>query len=252
MGTKTIKRILISNDDGIDAVGIDILRKVAKKFSDDIWTIAPSENRSGASRSLTLRKDVFIEKLEDKLFRCHGTPSDCIIFGMSQILDFPPDLVLTGINYGMNVADDILYSGTVAGAMEAALLGVPAIALSQRHGPDKTIGYKPSQLFCEKVVRHILSLEIPPRVIANVNFPAFDPKLIKGIKPAQLDKHKIGDVVVAGEELNHYRLGPLKSNPETGSNSDRAVLNNGWISLTPLKIDVTARTTLKNLSTISF
>ena len=136
MVDKPIGRILISNDDGIDATGIAILREIASHLSDDVWVIAPSENRSGASRSITLRHDVLIEEMAPKTFKCSGTPSDCIIFGMSQILDFPPNLVLTGINHGMNVADDILYSGTVAGAMEASLLGVPAISLSQRHGRD--------------------------------------------------------------------------------------------------------------------
>ena len=108
---KPVGRILISNDDGIDSIGIIILREIAKAFSDDIWIIAPSENRSGASRSITLRRDVVIDEIAPKTFRCSGTPSDCIIFGMAEILDQAPDLVLTGINHGMNVADDILYSG---------------------------------------------------------------------------------------------------------------------------------------------
>ena len=119
---KPIRRILLSNDDGVDAIGLKILYDIATQFSDDVWVIAPSENRSGASRSITLRRDVVIQQIGPKRYSCSGTPADCIIFGMSQILDQPPDLVLTGINHGMNVADDILYSGTVAGAMEAALL----------------------------------------------------------------------------------------------------------------------------------
>ena len=150
MVDKPIGRILISNDDGIDATGIAILREIASHLSNDIWVIAPSENRSGASRSITLRHDVLIEEMAPKTFKCSGTPSDCIIFGMSQILDFPPNLVLTGINHGMNVADDILYSGTVAGAMEASLLGVPAISLSQRHGRNDPIDYTASSLLWNK------------------------------------------------------------------------------------------------------
>ena len=155
ISNKPVGRILISNDDGIDSIGITILHEIATTLSDDIWIIAPSENRSGASRSITLRRDVVIEEIAPKTFRCSGTPSDCIIFGMAEILDHAPDLVLTGINHGMNVADDILYSGTVAGAMEASLLGVPAIALSQRHGREDPIDYAPSRLYGEQVIRHI-------------------------------------------------------------------------------------------------
>ena len=244
---KPVGRILISNDDGIDAIGITILRELATALSDDIWVIAPSDNRSGASRSITLRRDVVIEEISPKTYKCSGTPSDCIIFGMAEILDQPPDLVLTGINHGMNVADDILYSGTVAGAMEASLLGVPAIALSQRHGRDDPIDYAASRLYGERVIRHIMQLGIPPRTVMNVNFPKTNPADIKGLKPAHLDRHKLGDVIINGGAPNHYRLGPLNSDPATSDGSDRAVLNDGWISLTPLMMDVTSHQMLSQL-----
>ena len=167
---------------------------------------------------------------------------------MSQILDQPPDLVLTGINHGMNVADDILYSGTVAGAMEAALLQVPAIAMSQRHGRDDIADYAPSQRFGVAVVRHLLDVGIPERVIMNVNFPKTDVDQIKGMKPAYLDRHKLGDVIVAGDSPHHYRLGPLHSDPQKSPGSDRAVLDEGWISLTPLLMDVTAKNVMTALT----
>ena len=245
---KPIRRILLSNDDGVDAIGLKILYDIATQFSDDVWVIAPSENRSGASRSITLRRDVVIQQIGPKRYSCSGTPADCIIFGMSQILDQPPDLVLTGINHGMNVADDILYSGTVAGAMEAALLQVPAIAMSQRHGRDDIADYAPSQRFGVAVVRHLLDVGIPERVIMNVNFPKTDVDQIKGMKPAYLDRHKLGDVIVAGDAPHHYRLGPLHSDPQKSPGSDRAVLDEGWISLTPLLLDVTAKNVMTALT----
>ena len=245
---KPIRRILLSNDDGIDAIGLKVLYDIAVQFSDDVWVIAPSENRSGASRSITLRRDVAIQQIGPKRYSCSGTPADCIIFGMSQILDQPPDLVLTGINHGMNVADDILYSGTVAGAMEAALLQVPAIALSQRHGRDNIADYAPSQRFGVAVVRHLLDVGIPNRVIMNVNFPKTSVNQIKGMKPAFLDRHKLGDIIVVGDVPNHYRLGPLHSDPQKLPGSDRAVLDDGWISLTPLMMDVTAQDVMASLT----
>ena len=115
ISNKPVGRILISNDDGIGSTGITILREIATALSDDIWVIAPSENRSGASRSITLRRDVVIEEIAPKTFRCSATPSECIIFGMAKFIDQVPDLVLTGMNHGMSVADDILVSGTIAG-----------------------------------------------------------------------------------------------------------------------------------------
>ena len=245
---KPIRRILLSNDDGIDAIGLKILYDISVQFSDDVWVIAPSQNRSGASRSITLRQDVALQQIGPKRFSCSGTPADCIIFGMSQILDQPPDLVLTGINHGVNVADDILYSGTVAGAMEAALLQVPAIAMSQRHGRDDIADYAPSQRFGVSVVRHLLNIGIPDRVIMNVNFPKTSVDQIKGIKPAFLDRHKLGDVIVAGDDLDHYRLGPLHSDPKKSPGSDRDVLDDGWISLTPLLMDVTAQDVMASLT----
>jgi len=245
---KPVGRILLSNDDGVDAIGLKVLYDIATQLSDDVWVIAPSENRSGASRSITLRRDVAIQQLGPKRYSCSGTPSDCIIFGVTQILDGLPDLVLTGINHGMNVADDILYSGTVAGAMEAAVLNVPAIALSQRHGRDDIADYAPSQRFGVSVVRHLWNTGIPNRMVMNVNFPKIDADQIKGIKPAYLDRHKLGDVVIAGEAHNHFRLGPLHSDPQKAAGSDRAVLDEGWISLTPLIMDVTAHDMMAALS----
>jgi 5'-nucleotidase len=249
---KPVGRILISNDDGIDAIGISLLRDIAARLSDDIWVIAPTDNRSGASRSITLRRDVVIDQVGPQSYGCSGTPSDCIIFGISKIMDRPPDLVLTGINHGMNVADDILYSGTVAGAMEAAILGLPAIALSQRHGRDDPIDYLPAKRYAEDVIRHIIAQGIAPRTVMNVNFPKTDPDAIRGIKPAHLDRHKLGDVIIAGDGPGHYRLGPLNSNPDTNPGSDRAVLNDGWISLTPLVMDVTARELLTRMTPLPF
>ncbi len=245
---KPIRRILLSNDDGIDAIGLKILYDIAVQFSDDVWVIAPSENRSGASRSITLRRDVAIQQIGLKRYSCSGTPADCIIFGISQLLDQPPDLVLTGINNGVNVADDILYSGTVAGAMEAALLRVPAIAMSQRHGKDDIANYAPSKRFGVAVVRHLLDVGIPDRVIMNVNFPKTNVDRIKGMKPAFLDRHKLGDVIVPGDAPHHYRLGPLHSDPQKSPGSDRAVLDDGWISLTPLLMDVTAKDIMASLT----
>ena len=179
---KPVGRILVSNDDGLDAIGIEILEAVADQLSGDVWVIAPAQNRSGASRSITLHRDVMIEPQGNNRFTCSGMPSDCVIFGMSKVLDRKPDLVLSGINAGMNVADDVAYSGTaIMTAMEASLMGVPAIALSQRNGRTERSQFAAAQAHAETVIRHLLEAGIPERTVMNVNFPPVAPDDVKGI-----------------------------------------------------------------------
>jgi len=245
-------RILISNDDGIDAIGISILRDIALRLSDDVWVIAPDGNRSGMSRAITLRHDVVIEPRGDKQFSCSGTPSDCVIMGMSRVLDGKPDLVLSGINAGMNAADDVLYSGTVAAAMEGALMGVPAIALSQRNGGIEEAEYDSAITHGERVIRTILETGIPERSVMNVNFPPVAGNDVRGIRPATLDRHKFGDHVIDGDIPNSYRLGPLMSREQTIPGSDRAVMDEGWISLTALGMDITAGDIQAGLTAVDF
>ena len=245
-------RILISNDDGIDAIGIRILRDIASRLSDDVWVIAPDGNRSGMSRAITLRRDVVIAPQGDKAFSCSGTPSDCVIMGMSRVLDSKPDLVLSGINAGMNAADDVLYSGTIAAAMEGALMGVPAIALSQRNGGIEEAEYDAAIMHGERVIRSILETGIPDRTVMNVNFPPVTGDNVRGIRPATLDRHKFGDHVIEGDAPNAFRLGPLKSRDETIPGSDRAVMDEGWISLTALGMDITAGDIQAKLTSVDF
>ena len=248
----SIGRILISNDDGLDAIGLHILEDIARCFSDDIWVIAPMGNRSGMSRAISLRQDVIIEPRGDNRFACSGTPSDCVIMGMGKLMDRAPDLVLSGINAGMNVADDVLYSGTIAAAMEGALMGVPAIALSQRNGGLDREDYTSAIAHGERIVQHILDIGIAKRTVMNVNFPPVAADAVRGIKPASLDQHKFGDQVIEGTVANSYRLGALMTREETLPGSDRAVMDEGWISLTALGMDITAGDVQSSLATESF
>lgn len=247
-----VGRILISNDDGIDAIGIGILCEIASRLSDDIWVIAPNGNRSGMSRAITLYRDVTIEPLGNNRFSCSGTPSDCVIMGMARVMDRKPDLVLSGINAGMNAADDVLYSGTIAAAMEASLMGVPSIALSQRNGRLDPKDFAAAAAHGETVIRHILDGGITPRTVMNVNFPPVAPDAVRGIMPASLDNHKFGDQVIDGDGPNSYRLGPLLARDETNPGSDRAVMDEGWISLTALGMDITASAAQATLARVDF
>jgi 5'-nucleotidase len=172
--------------------------------------------------------------------------------GMSRVLDGKPDLVLSGINAGMNAADDVLYSGTIAAAMEGALMGVPAIALSQRNGGIDESEYDAAIIHGETVIRAILEAGIPDRTVMNVNFPPVPGDDVRGIRPATLDRHKFGDHVVDGDGPNSYRLGPLMSREQTIPGSDRAVMDEGWISLTALGMDITAGDIQAGLTSVDF
>ena len=246
-----VGRILISNDDGLDAIGIAILAEIAARLSNDVWVIAPTGNRSGMSRAITLHSDVIIEPRGDNRFACSGTPSDCVIMGMAKVMDRKPDLMLSGINAGMNAADDVLYSGTIAAAMEASLMGVPAIALSQRNGRTSRDDFAAAAAHGERVIRHILEIGAAPRTIMSVNFPPVAPEDVRGIMPASLDRHKFGDQVIDGETPGSYRLGPLLAHDDTIPGSDRAVMDEGWISLTSLGMDITAETVQGGLQSVN-
>ena len=247
-----LNRILISNDDGIDAIGIRILKEIALRLTNEVWVIAPTGNRSGMSRAITLHKDIIIEQRGEKEFACSGTPSDCVIVGMAEVMDVKPDLILSGINAGMNGADDVFYSGTIAAAMEGVLMGVSAIALSQHLGRTDPAEFEAAAAHGERVIRDILKAGIPPRTVMNVNFPAVSPDEVRGVLPATPDKPQLGDRVSRGDSPNSYCLGPLKALDQKLPGSDRAVMEEGWISLTALGMDLTSPDIQATLKTVEF
>lgn len=249
---RSFGRILLCNDDGIDAVGLRVLRAIAHSLSDDVWVVAPVQNHSGASRSITLRRDVEIKEVAHQEFSVSGTPADCIIFAVNKILDRRPDLVLSGVNHGMNVGDDVLYSGTVAAAMEATLAGIPAIALSQQGGRENREEYQVADAHGASLVQHLWNSGWPDRLVPNVNFPKGDPDTIKGMMVSTTDQHKFGDIIEEGATAGHFRLGPLISKPDASSGSDRAAIRDGWIAMTPLGMDLTAHQHISEFKPLSF
>ena len=181
-------RILLTNDDGIEAPGLDVLEKIATDLTDDVWVVAPETDNSGASHSLTLAEPLRMRDLGKRHYAVKGTPTDCVIMGVRFLLrDQPPDLVLSGVNRGQNLADDVTYSGTVAGAIQGTLLGVPSIAMSLVCGPVETgkevreppIWETPMQHGGE-LVRKLLDSGWPEGVVINVNFPSCEPGAVKG------------------------------------------------------------------------
>src|SRR5437764_13761758 len=166
-------RILLTNDDGIHAPGLAVLEEIARTLSDDVWVVAPETDQSGVSHSLSLNDPLRLREIDERHFAVKGTPTDCVLMGVRHLMQEAPDLVLTGVNRGQNVAEDVTYSGTIAGAMEGTILGVPSFALSQAYGLetrqnpywDTAIRHGPD------VIRKVLAEGMPNDVLVNVNFP---------------------------------------------------------------------------------
>jgi 5'-nucleotidase len=176
-------RILCTNDDGIHAPGLKTLEAIARELSDDVWVVAPETDQSGVAHSLSLNDPLRLREISSRHFAVRGTPTDCVIMGVRHLMrDAKPDLVLSGVNRGQNVAEDVTYSGTVAGAIEGTILGVPSIALSQAYGPTTRDAprWQCAEHHGPKVVRRILEAGIDKGILVNVNFPDCEPDEVEG------------------------------------------------------------------------
>src|SRR6476646_3257513 len=179
-------RILLTNDDGVNARGLKLLESVARRFSDDIWIVAPTEEQSGAGHSLTLTTPVRLRRHDERRFSVTGTPTDAVMLALAHVMkDNPPDLIMSGINRGANLGEDVTYSGTVSAAREGALAGGRSIALSQayaRAGMGDTVPFAAAEAWAEQVLGPLLETDMPPGTLVNVNFPAGAPEAVRGVR----------------------------------------------------------------------
>jgi 5'-nucleotidase len=240
-------RILLTNDDGIHAEGLRCLERVARSLSEDVWVVAPEADQSGFAHSLSLSEPLRLRQLDNRHFAVRGTPTDCVIMGVKKILPEPPDLVLSGVNSGSNVADDITYSGTVAGAMEGTLLGIRSIALSQayrvREGFGRDVPWETTEAHAPALLDRLLSTELPGGVFLNVNFPNCAPGDVDGVTVAAQGKLAYGMWVeerADGRGFPYYWLRFGRETTEPGAGTDLHALGSRKISVTPLKLDLTA------------
>jgi 5'-nucleotidase len=240
-------RILITNDDGIHSPGLDVCAEIARGLTDDVWVVAPETDQSGVSHSLSLNDPLRLRKIEDKRYAVKGTPTDCVVMGVRHILfENRPDLVLSGVNRGRNVAEDVSYSGTIAGAIEGTILGLPSFALSlsfsqaTRQQPhwDTCIHYGPD------LIRKVMAQEIPPNVLINVNFPDCATADVKGIAVATQGNR--GPELLKVDARHDGRGNPYywvaydrRDRPPGGKGTDLAALADNRISVTPLRLDMT-------------
>ncbi len=247
-------RILVSNDDGIHAPGLKSLEKIARELSDDVWVVAPETEQSGASHSLTLTLPLRLRKITPRRFAVSGTPTDCVMMGIMHVLkDNPPDLVLSGVNRGSNIADDVTYSGTIAAAMEGCVLGVKSIALSQAYGftPGAGLRWSCAEFHGAPVIRRLLAEGWPDDVLINLNFPDCAPEQVKGVVVTTQGKRdqatmKIDERMDArGNAYFWIGFKRILSNPPKGT--DLRAIYDGKISVTPLHLNLTEVQTAKRL-----
>ena len=239
-------RILVTNDDGIHAPGLAVLERIAATLGGDVIVVAPEYDQSGVAHSLSLNDPLRLRKISERRFAVKGTPTDCVIMAVRSILQgTKPDLVLSGVNRGQNVADDITYSGTIAAAMEGAMLGIPAIALSQCYGPDgrDEIDWSPAEVHAPGLIKTLLTEGIDRDVLINVNFPACAAADVSGVAVTVQGRRDLQMVRIEaradGRGNPYYWIAFEREVAEPPPGTDLDALFNKRISVTPLKLDLT-------------
>ncbi len=236
-------RILITNDDGINAPGLEALIAIARDLGADVWVVAPETNQSGAGHSLSITRPIRVRQLSERKFAVEGTPTDCVLFAASHLLrEHPPELVLSGVNRGTNMADDVTYSGTIAGAMEGCLLGIPSIALSQCYSQDHPVKWATAEHHGAEVIRRALSIEWPKEVFLNINFPDVVAASVDGIEVTRQGTRGFGGNIVERIDPRggaYYWIGYSPTDSELEPGTDIAAIRRGAISVTPLHLDLT-------------
>lgn len=243
-------RILVSNDDGVLAPGIRIL---ANELADmaEVVVLAPDRNRSGASNSLSLTKPIRIRHLENGYYSVEGTPTDCVHLALTGFIESQVDIVVSGINEGANLGDDVLYSGTVAAAMEGRYLGLPAIAVSLVG--EASQHYDTAAIIAKQLVKKLMNNKLPAQTILNVNVPDLPLDKIKGIQVTRLGTRHAAEPIVKsfdprGREM--YWVGPPGSEADGGIGTDFYAINNAYVSITPLHLDMTHYKMFDHLSNL--
>jgi 5'-nucleotidase len=248
-------RILISNDDGINAPGLKVLEKAARSLSSDVWVVAPEAEQSGAAHSLTLRRPLQIRRLSSRRFAVDGTPTDCVLLAVNHIIKGRrPDLVLSGVNRGGNLGEDVTYSGTIAAAMEATLLRIPAIAFSQtRSNGTQNVRWHTAEHHAPDIIRRLTSVEWPFGVLINVNFPNLPADEVVGARVVRQGRRQSGIEIVEMQDpvgRSYVWIGDFSSDESVGQQTDLAATRHGAISVTPLHLDLTHAATLRQLKKV--
>lgn len=247
-------RILVTNDDGIGAEGLDVLRRMAEQLSSDVWVIAPEKNQSGASHSMTLHEPLRSRQMDQRTFIVRGTPTDCVIMGVRHFLvDHPPDLVLSGVNHGSNLAEDVTYSGTIAAAIEGTLLGIRSIAMSQTGGSleEGKIHWETPRDHGPGLLSKLLDVGWPTGIVLNVNYPPRPPEAVTGIEVTRQGRRDQAYLRI--DERNdpwgmpYFWFGFERPPSTLVAGTDLGAIDAGRISVTPLCLNLTDAPTRQSL-----
>ncbi|MDF1720776.1 MAG: 5'/3'-nucleotidase SurE [Minwuia sp.] len=247
-------RILLTNDDGIDAPGLAAMEKIAGELTDDVWVVAPQQEQSGAGRSLSLSNPLRLHRRGDRRFAVGGTPTDCVMMAVRHVLDGRPDLILSGVNRGANIAEDITYSGTVAAAMEGTLLGIPSIAMSQIGYADQVIRWETAVQHAPGIVRRLLVNGWPKDVLININYPDVEPDEVNGVHVVPHGRRDQSDVTIDeradGRNIPYYWIGMRRQKAMPPPGTDIGTIWRGGISVTPISLNLTDRDALDPLGRV--
>ncbi|MES2338642.1 MAG: 5'/3'-nucleotidase SurE [Pseudomonadota bacterium] len=251
-------RILLTNDDGIHAHGLKVLEAIARTLSDDITIVAPATEQSGKGRSLTLTEPVRLRNFGDRRWAVTGTPTDAVMFALAEVMkDAKPDLILSGVNRGANLGEDVSYSGTVAAAMEGALAGIRSIALSQRYAlsaPGDRVSFEAAEAWGARTLRPLLDNEWTPRSLVNINFPPVPAAEVTGIKVVAQGLRDYGRLKLdkrsdpRGFDYYWMGLGRVPFSPVV--DTDLEAIEAGFVTVTPLHLDMTHRESLARMAAI--
>ena len=247
-------RILLTNDDGIDAPGLKALEAIAAQLSDDVWVVAPAEEQSGAGHSLTLTAPIRLRRYSDRRFAVRGTPTDSVMMAIGEVMkDHRPDLLLSGVNRGGNLAEDVTYSGTVSAAMEGCLAGIRSVALSQvmadyTHGQER---FDAATHFGPDIVRKIIGFDWGPGVLVNINFPPLPAAQVKGVRVTEQGLRDYGhialDARIDPRGFPYFWFGYGREVDAPGHDTDLKAMHEGFVSVTPLHLDMTHHATMAGL-----
>ncbi len=252
-------RVLLTNDDGINASGLVLLEELLAPLVKELWVVAPQTDQSGTSHSLTLRQPLRVREMGSKRFSVTGTPGDCVLLAVNQIMkDCRPDLVVSGINRGRNVGEDVNYSGTIAAAKEASAFGIPAIALSQVIDPvdyfsdtkEVDLIYSASKTYCVDLIQDLLTISWPENVVISVNFPLVGDGVVEGVEITHGNWKKRGDKIITNQDgrgQSYFWIGPREEIDKSMEGSDLEALERSVISVTPLSLEVVEHDMLQKL-----
>lgn len=235
-------RVLISNDDGVNAPGIKVLERALKRIAGEVWVIAPESEQSAAGHSLTLRAPLRIKKIAARKFAVTGTPTDAVLLGVQHVMkDCRPDLIVSGVNRGGNLGEDVTYSGTVAAAMEGTLLGIPSVAFSLVTPDGAKSHWKTAEVYVENVLMHLAGVSFPRGVLVNVNIPDCPVAQVTGIESTRQGRRKIGCELLEGRDpkgKSYFWIGAQRDEDVSRPGTDLEAVARNAVSIAPISMDL--------------